>query len=220
VGAARVAASHALTADFDVPVPEGIDPLTGKPFAFFGFQLAGVKYAIESVDTLLADEMGVGKTLQAIGVSNADKLCHRVLVLCPAFLKDNWSEEWRKWDVKKLALSVIRKRKTSEDFPPGDVIIASHEVIESWRAELRAITWDLLIVDECHYLKNKKAGRTQEILGCRKFKEQEFIAPIKARRRLFMSGTPMLNKPRELWTIIKAFDPKGLGSNQMAFDKQ
>lgn len=151
-------------------------------------------------------------------------LIHRVLIICPAFLKNNWFEEWNKWDVKHLSIGIVKFGKTKDKkemvFPGSDVIIINYELLEPWRIELRSVLWDLLVADECHYLKSKKAQRTQEILGCRKFKDQEAIAPIKARRRLFLSGTPMLNKPRELWTIIKAFDPNGLGKNQFAFDKQ
>lgn len=220
VSAMNVVASRALTSDYFVPVPKGINPLTGKPFAYLPFQLAGVEYAMKRKDTLNSDSMGVGKTIQGIGVANADKLAHRILVVCPSFLKDNWLREWIKWDVKKLNVSVIRKGKKDKPFPLGDVIIINYELLESWRTELRQQVWDLMIVDECHYLKSKKASRTLEIYGCRKWKEQEAISPIVARRRLFLSGTPLLNKPREMWPLIHSFDPNGLGANQMIFDKR
>lgn len=173
---------------------------------------------------LLADEMGTGKSIQAIAVCNAAPLIHRILIVCPAFLKDNWFQEFSKWDVKGLSVEIVRtgriKNGKKISFPSSDVVIMNYELLSPWRGEIREVLWDIGIFDEIHYLKNKKALRTAEVFGQRKFKEQEFISPIKARRYLFLSGTPVLNKPRELWTIIKAFDPNGLGKDQFAFDKQ
>ncbi len=126
----------------------------------------------------------------------------------------------RRWNVKNPSIGLVLTGPNGGTFPSTDVVIVSYELLSKWRAELRAEWWDIAIFDEAHYLKNKKADRTKEVFGCRKFEEQEFIAPIKARRLLLLTGTPMQNKPCELWTTIKALDPKGLGSNQFAFDKQ
>lgn len=230
--------SRALSADFHVPVPDGIDRLTGKRFEYLPFQLAGIRYAMKRQDTLLGDQMGVGKTIQAIGTVNADSLSHRVLIVCPAFLKDNWLKEFTKWDVKHLTIGVIRmgreirKTKTVEGvktnyheevpWPSTDVIIVSYELLESWRYHVRSVSWDVLIVDEAHYLKNNKADRTKEVYGCRaRFDEdQEAIEVIKARRRLFLSGTPFLNIPRELWSLIHSVDPNGLGRDRIYFERR
>lgn len=105
-------------------------------------------------------------------------------------------------------------------FPSTDVVIISYELLSKWRAELRTEWWDIAIFDEAHYLKNKKADRTKEVFGCRKWKEQERIEPIKARRMLLLTGTPIPNKTRELWPFVHALDSQGLGSNQFAFDRQ
>lgn len=220
--------SRALDADVDVPVPDGL--------SYFPFQKAGVKYALSRKDTLIGCEMGVGKTIQAIGVSNADSLCHRVLIVCPAFLKDNWLKEWTRWDVKHLSTGVVRtgqsisksktiggvKTKVVEEvqFPSSDVVIINYELLEDWRQEIRNIEFDLAIFDECHFLKNKKADRTKEVFGCRAGAGQKHIEPIRARRRLFLSGTPILNKPRELWPLLRSVDPTGLGRDQMYFERR
>lgn len=233
-----VAASRALSSDFYVPVPDGIDNLTGKPFEYLPFQLAGIKYAFDRQDTLIGDQMGVGKTIQAIGTNNADPSSKKIIIICPAFLKDNWYREFTKWDVKHLNIDVVRsgrvtsktrlvngeKIKVTDEarFPDGDVIITSFELLESWRRELRDHEHDMLIVDECHYLKNGKADRTKEIFGCRANTEtdQESISAMSARRRLFLSGTPFLNRPRELWGLVHSIDPRGLGGNRMYFEKR
>jgi SWI/SNF-related matrix-associated actin-dependent regulator 1 of chromatin subfamily A len=68
-----------------------------------------------------------------------------------------------------------------------------------------------LIVDECHMIKNPKAQRTHAILGSRD------ESGIKAQRRVFLTGTPILNRPTELWTLVHVLDPDGLGRNWRYF---
>jgi SWI/SNF-related matrix-associated actin-dependent regulator 1 of chromatin subfamily A len=69
----------------------------------------------------------------------------------------------------------------------------------------------MLCVDEMHYLKNPKAQRTHAVFGSRD------MTAIKARRQLYLSGTPILNRPSELWTLVHALDPEGLGRNWRYF---
>lgn len=164
-----------------------------------------------------------GKTIQAIGVCNAVPLVQRILVVCPAFLKENWRKELGIWEVKKLSVGVVRTgrfiNKKETEFPSTDIVIINYELLASWREELRKVFWDIGIFDEVHYLKNSKSDRTREIFGCGKFKEQERIEPIRARRMLLLTGTPLPNKTRELWPIIHALDKDGLGKNRMVFEK-
>jgi len=63
---------------------------------------------------------------------------------------------------------------------------------------------DGILVSNCHYLKNAKAQRTREVFGRPKRGDQDRIEPIRAARRLFLSGTPILNRPVELWPILRA----------------
>jgi SNF2 family DNA or RNA helicase len=214
--AEAIRSSRALSADITVPAPPG--------FSFLPFQLAGIKYMLDHKNTLLADEMGTGKSPQSIGVVNADPLAHRVLIVCPAFLKENWQKEFSRWSVKDLSIGVVRTGRTANKkqvkFPETDVVITNYELLSSWREEIRKVFWDVAIFDEVHYLKNNKADRTKEVFGCRAFKEQERIEPIRSRRMLLLTGTPLPNKTRELWPIIHALDPSGLGKNRMNFEKR
>lgn len=82
---------------------------------------------------------------------------------------------------------------------------------------LRTRTWDIMIADECHYLKNGRTDRTREVFGgIKRNSEKEIIdrcGPIPARHTVLLTGTPILNKPKELWPLLQAIDPEGLGSN-------
>lgn len=144
-----------------------------------------------------------------------------MLIICPASLRINWQREWRKWDTKDLLVGFANGA-----FPRSDVVIINYDILKKHNARIRERKWDLLIVDEVHFAKNPSALRTQQIFGCTQKKDKktgeitrEAIAPIAAKRRVYMSGTPLVNRPIELWGLIQSLDPKGLGQNWMHYVK-
>ena len=88
----RRVASRATDVDVRIPAPDGLE--------YMPFQKAGIHYASAHAHTLIADQMGLGKTIQAIGLINLDASINRVLVVCPASLKLNWERELTKWLVR------------------------------------------------------------------------------------------------------------------------
>lgn len=195
---AAIAASRASAADLDVPAPDG---LSYRPF-----QLAGIAYAVARPAALIGDEMGLGKTIQAIGVINADPSIRAVLVLCPATPRLNWERELERWLVRPLSVAIA----TANRWPDTDVVIVNYDIADRLRDHLRARTWDLVIADEAHYLKNPKAQRTRAVLGhdARPSKGDPGDPGIRARRKLALTGTPAVNRPIELWTILHWLDPE------------
>ncbi|HTQ97238.1 MAG TPA: DEAD/DEAH box helicase, partial [Candidatus Acidoferrum sp.] len=169
--------------------------------------------------------MGLGKTIQAIGTVNADPSARSVLVVCPASLKLNWKKEFEKWDTKSLTFEIVKPN--TKAFPQTDVVIINYELLTKWQQAIRERQWSVLTVDEAHYVKNPKTKRAQEIFGRKKTRtikkgedqveERPPLPPIQAERRLFLTGTPIVNKPIELWPLIQALDPQGLGSNFMKY---
>lgn len=198
--AATVSAAVAAT----VPVPAGL--------AYLPYQVAGITYAMDRPGVLLGDEMGLGKTIQAIGVINADPTVKSVLVVCPASLKINWSRELAKWLVRPTTIEIANGA-----FPTAAIVIINYDVLVKHRAAIMARHWDMLIVDECHMVKNGKAQRTRALLGRWDADEAKRVEPIKATRRIFITGTPIVNRPIELWTLVRALDPFGLGRGFRAF---
>lgn len=188
--------SKATDADVDIPAPAGL--------AYLGYQKAGILYAQGRKSCLIADEMGLGKTIQAIGLINSLPQDHarRILVVCPASLKLNWRNELRKWLVERRQITVVNGGKftppTTET--PG-VWILNYDILGKHPWVYDGM-WDLVIFDESHYLKNPKAQRTKAAFG---WKERP--GGIPARRRLALTGTPILNRPIELWPLLHAFDP-------------
>ena len=188
--------SRASETDFQVPEPLGL--------TLYPFQRAGIEYMLKRDAVLLADQMGLGKTPQVIGVINMDESINRVLIICPASLKLMWRNELTKWLMRPLSVGIA----DSTYFPETDIVLINYDVLKRWYNKLREEEWDLRVCDEVHYLKNPKTQRCQNVLGKwnSKLKVWE-IFPIPARKRIMMTGTPIVNRPSELWSIIRALDP-------------
>jgi len=183
-----LALSRATDADIYIPSPEGL--------CYLPFQRAGIAYALSREATLIGDEMGLGKTIQAIGVINASPEAERILVICPASLRLNWKQELEKWMVTPKSVGIAQ----GNTFPDVDVCVINYDILHKHSDALRDQTWDLMVVDEVHYLKNPKARRTKQVFGGYE------TSPIQSSRRLFLTGTPMVNRPVELYPILRSID--------------
>jgi SWI/SNF-related matrix-associated actin-dependent regulator 1 of chromatin subfamily A len=179
-------ASKARDAKIDVPSPPG--------FEYLPFQRAAVAYALSRNNTLLADEMGLGKTIEALGVINADPSARKILIVCPASLKLNWARECERWLVEERRIGVAGKTFPAD----AEVVIVNYAMLGKWAAELGG-DWDVLVADECHYVKNKDAKRSKHLYA------------IRAKRKLLLTGTPILNRPVELQPIAGLLDPDTFG---------
>jgi SWI/SNF-related matrix-associated actin-dependent regulator 1 of chromatin subfamily A len=171
-----------------IPAPESL--------SYFPFQLEGIWFALEHAGTLLADEMGLGKCIQAIGVINALPGLERVLILCPATMRGIWKGELTKWLTRSARIGVVGIDMT----PPSEahslhILICNYDRLPQVLPILRATKWDLAIYDECHYLKNPESRRSKIALS------------IQAERRMALSGTPLQNRPIELFGVLSWLDP-------------
>lgn len=199
-----VEASKAVAADVLIPAPDGLD--------YLPFQKAGIALMSTRANNLLGDEMGLGKTVQAIGLINADESVKKVLVVCPASLKLNWKRELERWLVRKMHVAVQYSGEAwGADY--ADVVVINYDIVHKFEKEIAATQWDLFVADECHYLKNAKAKRTGVVLG-KKSKGEVIHAGIQAKRRVFMSGTPVVNRPIELFPLLEALQPGQWGFKQ------
>lgn len=191
--------SRAIGSDVDIPRPDGLD--------YMPFQKAGIKYAMARTNTLFGDEMGLGKTIQAIGVINATQPPPmRVLVICPASLKTNWRRELARWLVDPL-WSVGIVKPGDKFLPPARIVIINYDLMTKHTAALARTEWDVLIVDECHYVKNPEAQRSKAIFGGKNEEERKTYPGITAKQKLFLTGTPIVNRPMELFPLLHHLDP-------------
>lgn len=196
VAAEMVAESRIAGSDADIPCPEGL--------AYLPYQRAGIATALKRNAVLFGDEMGLGKTIQAIGIINADPTMNKVLIVCPASLKLNWQRELRKWLVRPMTIAIATPQSCHPE--AVNITILNYDILTKVRAKVESVEWDMLISDEAHYLKNPEAKRTIALIGKEK-KGQVEVEPIRARRPVFLTGTPIPNRPIEGFPLFHYLDP-------------
>lgn len=183
---AAIKSSRQSSSDINIPVPKGL--------RYLDYQKAGIEFASSKKYTLISDQPGCGKTIQVIGLANLKQL-RSILIICPASLKENWRREFNKWKTYNITIDVC----DGKSFPDSDVAIINYEQVKKFRDKIHAREWDLLCCDESHYLKSNTAQRTNEIIGGGKHR----IKPIPHKAAVFLTGTPLLNRPEEIWTTVK-----------------
>jgi SWI/SNF-related matrix-associated actin-dependent regulator 1 of chromatin subfamily A len=136
----------------------------------YPFQETGVQFLLRTPWAILGDSMGLGKTVQAIELVNRSP--GSTLVVCPAFLKGNWTRE-----IEKFAKD------------PSLFTVISYSKLKNLNTR-----YDNTLVDECHYLKNPDAQRTNHFF--------HLVTDFPPKRLVLMSGTPIKNRVGEFWSLL------------------
>ena len=164
----------------------------------YDFQKDGINFGIEHhCRFLLADEMGVGKTIQAISLAYIYRDSWPVLIVCPGSMKYLWKGEIRTWlGLKDHRINILNssKQKISTE---AYFYIISYDLVKNMLKKLKKMTFDFIILDEAHSIKNKESLRAKNILP---------IA-VRAKRLILMTGTPLLAKPYEGYPLLYALRP-------------
>jgi len=145
---------------------------------------------------MIADEMGLGKTIQAITYLELHPELSPVLIICPASLKYNWENELKAWLSKSRKIEIINGGKTHK--LSARITIINYDIIKKWLPELKAYKAKVMIADESHKVKNQKSQRTKAI--------KSLSRGIK--HKILLTGTPILNRPVELWAQLNIIAPK------------
>ena len=163
------------------------------------FQKIGVEFLLQDKHTLLADEMGLGKTVQAIAAINAGHM-FTALIVCPASVKSNWKKHVEKYCWINWCQVVNTGSERIKDIP---IIIINYDLLlrEKIRKQLRERMYDVVILDEAHYLKNIHAKRTRYCLS-------RWGVAKQGRRVWCLTGTPILNRPIDLYPILITLNHK------------
>jgi SWI/SNF-related matrix-associated actin-dependent regulator 1 of chromatin subfamily A len=174
------------------------------------FQRAGVSYLLSQRRAFLADEQGLGKTIEALAALEADK-GYPAVVVCPASLKLNWLRELERWLPGRSARALVGTgvgvstpavsgalqsggggaAREAGSVGPVDITVVNYDILAARMEELRALEPRALVIDESHYCKNAAAKRTQAV---------QRLAATVPREGLVMAltGTPVMNRPPEL----------------------
>lgn len=157
----------------------------------YDFQREDVDVITRNYGTcLVANEMGTGKSIEAIAYAVEQGL-QSVLVICPASVLYKWQDEFAKWSGWDSQILKTGKTKWEDT----RVHIVSYAMMLNRVYELRDKQFDMLIVDECHAITNPKAKRAIA------------FEMLQGKRKLFLSGTPFLNRPIELYNILHQINP-------------
>lgn len=177
-----VAQSRATQAE---PIAEVASRLGGE---LAPFQWVAVRYALAARRTFLADEQGLGKTVEALAALEADDAFPAVVV-CPASMKLTWQREAARW-LPHRTCTVLEGRGSVPD-PGAEITILNYEIVEAHQPALARRRPRALIADESHYCKNPHAKRTKAV---RRLAESVAADGL----RLALTGTPVLNHADEL----------------------
>lgn len=184
--------------DFDVPT---LLPL-------YPYQRVGVHFAVAAGGrVMIADAPGLGKTSQAIGAllwwqQHGDVT--KTLILCPNTLKLNWARELERFG--GLPATIWRAGGLRKSDPLHPIWIMNYELVAKYRAQIEEWAPDLLIADECHYLKNRQAKRTLAVYGGRPGRGKVY-PPLDAERVILLSGTPIVNRPGDIFSSLHYLAP-------------
>lgn len=197
---------------------EGVDRLTRSLFDaavdLNPHQIDAALFALRSPlskGVLMADEVGLGKTIEAGLV-----LCQywaerkrRILVICPAALRKQWEYELsEKFNLPVVVIDAkiynqLKAAGTSEPFLVDKVIICSMHYAGAKAEEIRAGQWDMVVIDEAHKLRN--AYRESNRIG------QAIRWALEGRRKLLLTATPLQNSLLELYGLSTIIDENIFG---------
>lgn len=207
----RIALSKATTADLDLP------GFGKKPYPF---QNAGILYALDTKRVIIGDPMGVGKTIQGLGTAFAAGL-FPLLVITPPSLKYNWADIEVPDCLPGYVVILAKKDTPLLLLQMADVIVTNYEQLVGFRTwkgpagqhcrssfkdatkrevllsplahNLRTLDIKGVICDEANYLKSTDAARTMAAMETTRHLEWKML----------LTGTPMPNRPREVYSLIK-----------------
>ncbi len=181
--AGLVALSAATDAELEIP------NLGGK---LKPFQRAGVRYLLEQRRTFLADEQGLGKTIEALATLEADA-AYPAVVVCPASLKLNWMREIGRW-VPGRSIQMLDGKRGG--VAATDITIINYDIVAGRLEGLTDLRPRAVVLDESHYCKNPRAQRTQAA-------QQLCAAVPREGLVLALTGTPVMNRPPELISQLR-----------------
>ena len=191
--AARIAISDAAELDDEGVVAEMRERLAGvfaPGLELYPFQYVGVRFAeLAGGRCLIGDDMGIGKTIQAIAYCALHQDQWPVLVICPSNVKYNWAKEVARWLPDTTVEVVNGYRGPIEE---ADFTVINYDLMAKRFEQLDEMEFGISVLDESHYVKNNKAARTKATLS---------IAD-KSDSVLCLSGTAITNRPAEYFTTL------------------
>jgi len=172
------------------------------------YQLTGfawlTRLAANNLGGILADEMGLGKTVQTLAFLRAHQGEGPALVVCPTSLVTNWENEARKFtpELKTLVLEGADRAARFSSIADADMVITSYALLRRDIDTLRETNFSTAVLDEAQHIKNPETQNAQAAYA------------LRANHRFVLTGTPMENSVRDLWSIMNFALPGYLGDRK------
>ena len=178
---------------------KSLEPWIKDDVEYYPHQVEGVRELSGRKSFLLADDMGLGKSMQALTIFAVDVKrgwSETAIVICPTTLKGNWADEIEKFS--RFPYVVVegnpnqRMRQILEfaGISGPKILVVNYEQVIAHKDVLESFRFDAAIFDEAHFMKNPTAKRTEACME------------LYSRRSFMLTGTPMLNHVNELWTVL------------------
>lgn len=170
-------------------------------------QKEAIQKLVENKKFILADDMGLGKTTSTI-IAALESGSKKVLIICPATLKINWKREIENYSDKSVYIAEGKNFSTDADFViiNYDIIKNFHDTKKKGESQILDANFDLVVVDEAHYIKNATAQRTKLINDIVK----------KVDRLWLLTGTPMTSRPIDYFNLLSLIESP-VAKNWMAY---
>jgi SWI/SNF-related matrix-associated actin-dependent regulator 1 of chromatin subfamily A len=170
-------------------------------------QKESIQKLVENKKYILADDMGLGKTTSTI-IAALESGAKKILIICPASLKINWQREIANYTDRSVYISEGKNFSQEHDFViiNYDIIKNFHNVKKKSESQILDSNFDLVVVDEAHYIKNGQAQRTKLINDLVK----------KVDRLWLLTGTPMTSRPMDYFNLLSLVDSP-VAKNWMAY---
>ena len=186
--------------DSDYAVPDGFEKIL-RPYQKLGFQWLK---ALESCGFggILADEMGLGKTVQMIAffkTASRSAVGKANLVICPASLILNWTDELGKFAPELKAAAIMgtaaEREKLLSKAKNADIVVTSYELLRQDIARYESTDFYCCVLDEGQYIKNSSTLISKA------------VKRLRCRQRFILTGTPIENRLSELWNLFDFLMP-------------
>ena len=162
------------------------------------YQLIGLEFLINNKGrALLADQMGLGKSVQALAYVAHNEIA-KTLVICPSSVKGVWTNEIKKFTKLKSYTIDSKTKLTPDIIGEYDIFIINYDILHKFLNILTTTRFDCSILDESQFFKSSQARRSKCVkLICRRIPST-----------ILLSGSPLLNRPSELFNSLNIIDPK------------
>jgi SWI/SNF-related matrix-associated actin-dependent regulator 1 of chromatin subfamily A len=169
-------------------------------------QKEAIEKLLKNDKFILADDMGLGKTTSTV-IASLESGAKKILIICPASLKLNWEREIRNYTDRSVYICEGKKYEDSDFIITNyDILKNFHDPKDKENSLILKTNFDLVVIDEAHYVSNAQAQRTKIIMDVTK----------NIKKLWLLTGTPMTSRPMNYYNILKLIDSP-VSQNWMAY---